>query len=172
MKNRFARPENFASRHRTPLLREHFVYRAISASGELLYVGCSLDVAARMKAHKSNGDWYHLMARLRTSGPHNFETARLLEREAIRTERPLFNSMTPERCAVNAANARILNRRQGLLMKQGLDFWAAFHEAREHADSVLAAPKNRSGFRATDLTIPNALRADRDDAAAYERQSA
>lgn len=169
--NRFARPENFADRVRNPLLREHFVYRAFDET-DLLYVGCSYTVEARMKAHRSTGDWYSQMVRLRLAGPYNFETARQLERDAIRTERPLFNSMTPERCAVRAAHDRILKRCQNHLMSEGMEFWPAFHAAMTHADHVLFNPPNREAFYADDLTIASALRADREDASTYGRRSA
>lgn len=77
---------------------EHFVYHCFDASGRLLYIGCTRDVAARMLVHGSS--WQNPasaylnqhMDRYEVSGPFIGRLAgRKVEREAIAAEAPLLN---------------------------------------------------------------------------------
>lgn len=96
--------------HMHPLLREHYVYRAFDAEGQLLYVGCTKRLRARKSEHKSWSEWYPLAVRFRLSGPYNYDTGRRLEREAIDGEHPIWNADEPFRRRIEAMRTRIANR--------------------------------------------------------------
>lgn len=164
--NRFARRENFAHPVRTPLLREHFVYRGYDADGVLLYVGCTKGLAQRIKDHEADHRWIHLARSFRLAGPFNYETARELEREAIHTERPLYNQ-TPESRAHSAAYDRVFKRRFRHLLDLGMDWTPAVDAATRHATRTVGAKQGRGPFVADDLTVSRAKAADAADAAKY-----
>lgn len=68
----------------------HYVYRIYAASGDLLYVGQTVNVKKRMYGHQ----WWlrdHPDHRLRVEGPFTKAEADVLERRAIRTEAPRRN---------------------------------------------------------------------------------
>lgn len=169
--NRFAKPDNFGHPIRNPLLRQHFVYRAFDESGALLYIGCSKNLRERMGEHRSFSPWFAHAARFTLAGPYNYETARQIERDAIHSERPLYNQ-TPERSAVQAARMRVLKRRQDLLHDMGVEFMEAYRLASTHAESVIPSVSGRAPFPCDDLTVPAALRADREDALAHMEATA
>lgn len=158
--NKYARAENFASRTRTPLLREHFVYRAYDHTGGLLYVGCSRSMESRAKEHKTASEWFDLAASFKIAGPFNYETARELERIAIATERPLYN-VTPERRAVAAAHVRIYKRIFASLDAADLPFIEAHRIARERANRIVRDPGTQGPWRCQDGDVMRAKRADR-----------
>jgi predicted GIY-YIG superfamily endonuclease len=77
---------------------DHYVYRCFDADGDLLYVGCTQDVARRMSNHRRNRKarasiaLQSLMASHTVEGPFpTREAAEAAEAEAIRTEQPLLN---------------------------------------------------------------------------------
>ncbi len=163
MRNKYAKPENFASTIRTPLLKQHWVYRAFSTKDELLYVGCTVDPKGRQKEHSSQSDWYRKAFRFTIAGPYNYETAREIERVAIATERPLYN-WTPERRAVTAAHNRILKRWHASFVDDGMEYWEAYHAAERRAQRLVPRPIGRGPWRCKDDTVLKAKRADREDA--------
>lgn len=71
-----------------------FVYRAYDQHNRLLYIGCTIDVESRLKAHRKSpksAEWFPLVTSVEIE---EFESKRLAldaEREAIHAERPLFN---------------------------------------------------------------------------------
>lgn len=94
-----------------PDLREHYVYRHYDAAGRLLYVGCSLRPEARFKDHKaSRAPWTTLVAKSKLVGPYTYKVARDIEREAIRTEDPLYNGQSPRNLAARIASRRLFDR--------------------------------------------------------------
>lgn len=87
-----------------PALREHFVYRCYDADGRLLYVGCTRRPDARWRQHKADRHyWTADVARTRMAGPYNYDTAREIERVALRDEYPI-HAVTPQR--ISAKNRR------------------------------------------------------------------
>lgn len=156
---------------RDPSRREHFVYRVYDVAGDLLYVGCTARLEERFRTHRGQSDWFPMLARVRLSGPYNYDTARELEREALQTERPLY-AFGPERRTIVAIHHRVYSRRADYLRSRGVDWEAAHRAASAHVAELIGYPGNRSPFRITDLTVPNARRADLEDAASYYRRSA
>lgn len=137
--NRLARPTNFANRIRTPLLRQHYVYRAFNSAGELLYVGCTYDLTKRLAAHRTMADWRNEDGiRIKVEGPYNYETARHIELTAINTEWPTYN-YTPQRREIDAAYARLYDAAH----HQGANHW----DATAYAQSRLPYPGNRGPLR-------------------------
>lgn len=96
-----------AGDYRNPQRREHFVYRAFDLHGRLLYVGCTMRLAERWAEHRAWSRWASRARRFRISGPYNYDTARRLEREAVRSEHPRFNWHVPGR----PRRRRVLGRR-------------------------------------------------------------
>jgi len=68
-----------------------WVYRLYGWSGLLLYVGCTNDVDRRLKEHRRLSPWYALADNARTTWLDGPAAAHQAERDAIRTEHPLFN---------------------------------------------------------------------------------
>lgn len=73
------------------LAGETTLYRYFDAEGRLLYVGVARDFQARDIAHRSSSAWYPQMARTETVKYTTRAEALAAERQAIRTERPLYN---------------------------------------------------------------------------------
>lgn len=75
----------------------HLVYRCYDQNGRLLYVGKSGNLPARLDNHRSASPWLELVARMSIRVYSSHEAGLAAEREAIATERPLFNlRSTPE----------------------------------------------------------------------------
>lgn len=70
-----------------------FVYRVYDGNDRLLYVGSSGDVMRRWVMHlRQRPRWMPYFYRVRLTGPlTSLAVARAMEREAIRTESPVFN---------------------------------------------------------------------------------
>lgn len=71
----------------------HDVYRVFAAGGELLYVGCSVNVFNRLREHKAYAGWWHLA---HTGTVHRYPNrahALSIEAEAIRSESPTANKV-------------------------------------------------------------------------------
>lgn len=68
-----------------------YVYRVRDAVGRLLYVGCSVDVDARLKQHAEHSDWWPFRSSVeRVSYPTQAEALEA-ETEAILSEHPRWN---------------------------------------------------------------------------------
>lgn len=80
------------------LLRDYVppvvVYRIFDIRGRLLYVGCSVNLLARIGWHRANQDWWPDVASVTSVEFDTQVDALAVEREAIRTERPLYNRST------------------------------------------------------------------------------
>jgi predicted GIY-YIG superfamily endonuclease len=75
-----------------------FLYRLFNDGDELLYVGISGRVTARIESHLQSKPWRHQIAHMRAVGFPSRDAARKAEREAIRLENPKYNIQhkTPE----------------------------------------------------------------------------
>lgn len=158
--NRYARPKNFGHPIRNPLLREHFVYRAYNAADELLYVGCTKTLEARLSAHRSQSHWVPDAVRLRVCGPYNYEVARQIEHDAIESERALFNHSSERRWLARLHSQLVNLYYEDLVRRQGarIGTWGdSLHAACDLANEALPYD-NLGPIRFTDLTIPNARR--------------
>lgn len=79
------------ARIKDPARTEHYVYRLYGKRGRPLYIGCSMNLKVRLREHRYNGNFGHLIERVETEGPYNYDDARRIERAAIETEKPKFN---------------------------------------------------------------------------------
>ncbi|MGN7133416.1 GIY-YIG nuclease family protein [Rhodococcoides corynebacterioides] len=128
--------------HRDPSLREHYVYRVFDAAGDLLYVGCTKRPEARWKEHRSMSPWWTSRAHtFRQNGPFNYETARAIEREALRVERPQFG-WTPERHAIVRRRNGWQSKRTRQLIAEGQTFMAAHAQAQREAQKKFPGPQH------------------------------
>jgi AraC-like DNA-binding protein len=87
--------------------KAHHLYRHFDESGKLLYVGISLHAVSRLAAHKRTSPWVWSVARMEVQTYPTRLEAEIAEREAIKAERPLFNSMHGDR-ALRAQSLRQL----------------------------------------------------------------
>lgn len=159
MPTEYARPENFGHPIRNPLIRKHFVYRCFASDGELIYVGCTQDVKARLAAHANEARWWDLAdGRITLAGPYNYETARRIEYDAIESERPRAN-LTSERRMLRRIRDRMttayLRVHYPDLPSDINAFMDAHNEAWAAVDAVLP---NLDGQPLTDLSLPTARR--------------
>lgn len=69
----------------------HVLYRLYGDKDRLLYVGISMQVAARISAHKSGQPWFHLVRAITVEHHPDRETVMTAEKKAIRRERPRYN---------------------------------------------------------------------------------
>lgn len=155
-----------------PARREHFVYRAYDAAGQLLYVGCTLRPSLRYQEHKGQSRWFCMASSFKMQGPYNYETARRLEREAIHSEHPIHNSNEPRRFRVGVLRNRISKRWFNQLCTE--KHWTdAVHEASAHTEIVIPSSWLESGEPVTEWMVSRAEKAERDDAELLEaRRSA
>lgn len=125
--------------YRDPASREHFVYRIYDSAGRLLYVGCSMRPEKRWAEHRADRkSWTSRAQRFRMSGPYNYDTARRLEREALRDEYPL-HAMTPQKLSAKSRRNRWINRQVAAALKPDhsmADFLAAHQIAKRRASRI------------------------------------
>lgn len=70
----------------------HFVYRLRDEDGHLLYVGCTKNVALRMKQWSTSlHEWTYCVRSVHVTPYPNRLTARAAESAAIKDEHPLWN---------------------------------------------------------------------------------
>lgn len=71
------------------------VYRCYDINGELLYIGCSIDPHKRIREHRSEQRLWAtaLLFRITIDVYENRVVAEHVEREAIKAERPHWNSI-------------------------------------------------------------------------------
>lgn len=69
----------------------HTLYRFYDGSGQLLYVGITLDPGARWKAHSKDKPWWTLVASVTLEQHPNRGTVLRAERAAIIEEHPIHN---------------------------------------------------------------------------------
>lgn len=81
------RPNRWNLRDRYP----HTVYLLSDASGDLLYVGCTMDVHRRIRQHRRTKAWGDSIASVRTVELPNLFLALAVEARAIISLRPRHN---------------------------------------------------------------------------------
>lgn len=69
------------------------LYRLFDSTNQLLYVGISVRPEVRWEEHALSRPWWHLVARKEVEWLTSRSAATDVEDEAIRVERPLFNSV-------------------------------------------------------------------------------
>lgn len=69
------------------------LYRAYSATDELLYVGISISVMSRLSVHKSSSDWFAGTSRVEVEWHPSRKKAMAAEMQAIKTEYPRYNKL-------------------------------------------------------------------------------
>lgn len=67
------------------------VYRIFDDRDQLLYVGCTANLVARLSTHTSQSDWWPLAATVTFEHHPDINVALAAESAAILAERPLFN---------------------------------------------------------------------------------
>lgn len=68
-----------------------FVYRAFDAQDRLLYVGCSVEVDARLRYHQQHAAWWVFAVRIEREEFADQDAALQAEAAAIATEHPRWN---------------------------------------------------------------------------------
>lgn len=71
--------------------RVHHVYRFWDAHGTLLYIGCTIDVAVRIREHATDKSWFPSVGRATFETFSGRGAAREAEASAIRREKPRWN---------------------------------------------------------------------------------
>lgn len=71
--------------------RPHSLYRFFDSAGNLLYVGITWNVTARVKQHRTTQPWWSLVRNMTVEAYPNEQAALKAEMRAIRTEHPLHN---------------------------------------------------------------------------------
>lgn len=96
-----------------PVKGQIAVYRMFSASGELLYIGQSVNPAQRLCLHRTEHNWLPDVASMTLEWFETREAARAAEASAIRAEGPVYNvdhqvDATERRRAIRAARGHYL----------------------------------------------------------------
>ena len=76
-------------------MRVTCLYRHFSSDGVLLYVGISHRIIKRTIEHKFLAHWFDEVATIKIERCHSREEAITKEREAIKSEKPLYNVIWP-----------------------------------------------------------------------------
>ena len=69
------------------------LYRQFAEDGTLLYVGVSLNTAARLISHRAKSDWYPRISKLTIETFETREAALMAEAKAIDEEKPICNKI-------------------------------------------------------------------------------
>ena len=67
------------------------LYRHFDIDGNLLYIGISVSFMVRLSSHKQHSSWFNSIARTEYTPYPTRKAAALAEKEAIATEKPLYN---------------------------------------------------------------------------------
>lgn len=81
----------------------HALYRFFDAEGELLYVGITMNPAARWPKHRGGKPWWAEVTDITLETFQARAEALAAERQAIKTEHPRYNIMLAERVHVPTA---------------------------------------------------------------------
>lgn len=74
----------------------HVLYRFYSKTGQLLYVGITMNVEQRFQAHRHTKAWWDTVVGITLEHYPNREELAAAERRAIEVERPLHNIARPK----------------------------------------------------------------------------
>ncbi|WP_094359955.1 GIY-YIG nuclease family protein [Mycobacterium marinum] len=69
----------------------HTLYRFYSITGQLLYIGITMNAPARFNQHKAEKSWWHEVAGISMEVHETRSDVEKAERRAIKVERPLHN---------------------------------------------------------------------------------
>ena len=69
----------------------HVLYRFYSATGQLLYVGITMNPPRRFKGHSGDKEWWHLVSGITVETYSSRGELEAAERRAIQVERPKYN---------------------------------------------------------------------------------
>lgn len=126
----------------------HYVYRCYDADGDLIYIGCAANVKRRMTSHRaSRAKASRLLAafvvRVEVSEPFPTKAEALAaEREAIRLERPVFNTQEQDggHWTMRGATATYLveRGRRDLAVELACRCWRETREAGERDSWCIA----------------------------------
>lgn len=75
--------------------REHALYRFYSATGQLLYIGITLDPGNRWKQHAKDKPWWADVAGISVENHPDRASVLAAEARAIEVEKPLYNKVRP-----------------------------------------------------------------------------
>lgn len=128
--------------------RPHALYRFYDRSDVLLYVGITMDLPKRLKAHRKEKPWWLEISSI-TVEPHESRAAALdAEAEAIRSEKPLYNTthntfvaqgpITPEQAVADFAE--VVLSRLNIFDDEIAEYLSEVDED-EHHDSPYPMPK-------------------------------
>lgn len=81
----------------------HVLYRFYSDTGQLLYVGITMNPAQRFHSHKHTKDWWDDVVGITLQHYLDRESLAAAERRAIEVERPLHNIVRPKMKGVPVA---------------------------------------------------------------------
>lgn len=156
--------------YRSPERRDHFVYRAFATDGTLLYVGCTMNPHGRAAEHRGQSQWFKRAEAFRMSGPYNYDTARAMERAAIRSESPLWNCDEPKRVRVRAMHNRISKRWYRYYLDLGIEWTDAIEKGQRRATRLVPKGRRRAGVAVTPEDVRAAERADANDRTPAQRK--
>lgn len=69
----------------------HVLYRFYSATGQLLYVGITMNPPNRFKSHRDSKEWWGLVSGITVENYRSRKELMQAERRAIKVERPKYN---------------------------------------------------------------------------------
>ena len=93
------------------------LYRHFDEKGNLLYVGVSLSVMARLSQHRSASEWFGDIARVEIEHHPNRGAALEAEKKAIREEKPKHNIAHADAAKPQEFNSRYAESRLHLLQR-------------------------------------------------------
>lgn len=70
---------------------KHYLYRHYSETGDLLYIGISLNHVQRLTQHQKTASWFEQIQRIEIEKFDSRPEVELAEQAAIKAERPLYN---------------------------------------------------------------------------------
>jgi predicted GIY-YIG superfamily endonuclease len=135
------------------MTKPHVLYRAFNAQGQLLYVGITMNPGNRFAQHSDEKPWWTDVADIRVEHFGSRDRVLAAEREAIKTEQPLFNVMH------NAGNrvSHISSKRQALENQGRVCFFKDMSGRLRHDPLILSYELN--GDPITDDYLPSEISA-------------
>lgn len=74
-------------------MANHVLYRFFSSTGQLLYIGITMNPPQRFKAHQGDKDWWTEVSGITVESYPTREELACAERRAIKVERPAYNKV-------------------------------------------------------------------------------
>lgn len=94
-------------RRKTSNTKSHSLYRLYDKRGKLLYIGISLDAAARLSNHRLERGWWQQVASVRLEQHRTRDAVLAAEKAAIRAERPRYNVAMARRGRFTSCRTRV-----------------------------------------------------------------